>query len=545
MTKSYSIYLDFVRFFAALLVLLYHSTNLYNPGLAIFTLGHEAVIIFFVLSGFVIAYVADTKENTLKKYAISRMARIYSVAVPALLLTGLLDFAGWQINPAAYPPDYQAWDYAPVRLLSSLLFTNELWTLSLQAFSNVPYWSLNYEVWYYVSFALITYVGGRKGWLLFGLTALLLGPKIAVLAPLWWAGVLIYRSQRFRTLSNGAAWGLIALSVVGAYFYIAYGIGTWGSRFLREIVGEQLHVQFAFSRFFISDYFLALVVGAHFVGARVLCSRYDGVLYRFEAPIRTVAASTFTLYLIHQPLLIFFHAVFYASTPGPRDLAVVIACTLVAALALAAVTERKKHLWKRWITIAWEFFENRTGRLFGTHRGLVRLIIANLFWLVGPYRKYGRVEFGKVKRLVFVCQGNVCRSPFAHYLASGMIKHVPVASMGLATSSGASAFTTAIAVAPSFSIDLQPHVATDVRDFEIRDGDLFLVMEDRHVERLRPYVAGRDVQVALLGLWCRPRFALLYDPHGLTTDYFKTCFDRIKRSVARLADELNRNSGAV
>jgi hypothetical protein len=48
------------------------------------------VVIFFVLSGYVVAFVADTRERTWRAFWVSRFARVYSVALPAPLLTHLL-----------------------------------------------------------------------------------------------------------------------------------------------------------------------------------------------------------------------------------------------------------------------------------------------------------------------------------------------------------------------------------------------------------------------------------------------------------------------
>lgn len=62
-------------------------------------------------------------------------------------------------------------------------------------------------------------------------------------------------------------------------------------------------------------------------------------------------------------------------------------------------------------------------------------------------------------------------------------------------------------------------------------------MEARHIAPLRGFCTGLDVQIGLLGLWCRPRLALLYDPYGMSEEYFVTCFDRIHRAVLRMGEE--------
>ncbi len=172
---------------------------------------------------------------------------------------------------------------------------------------------------------------------------------------------------------------------------------------------------------------------------------------------------------------------------------------------------------------------------FGTVKGLVRLTLDNLKFMSGLFNQYHQLQYGDVRRLVFVCHGNICRSPFGHYIALEKKLSVPVCSIGLLTTTGNSAYETAIDVAQDFSIDLSKHKATNITDFKILEGDLFLVMEDRHISLLNPFIEGKNVQVGLLGLWCTPRFPLLYDPHRLSREYFVSCFSRIKSATKNLA----------
>src|SRR5437764_15444933 len=105
MSFTFSLYLDLVRFLAAAAVVLFHSNSeslLYACNIPLTDYGHEAVIVFFVLSGYVIGYITDTKERVLSQYFISRAARIYSVAVPAIILTLVLDNIGLVLSPALY-----------------------------------------------------------------------------------------------------------------------------------------------------------------------------------------------------------------------------------------------------------------------------------------------------------------------------------------------------------------------------------------------------------------------------------------------------------
>lgn len=179
-------------------------------------------------------------------------------------------------------------------------------------------------------------------------------------------------------------------------------------------------------------------------------------------------------------------------------------------------------------------------RNYGNYRGLIRTVIDQFLWFLGHYKQFGCVDWSKVKRIVFVCQGNICRSPFAHFLATKVGSSLPVTSFGLATTTGALANEMAINVAKNFGVRLDDHRAVNIDDFEIRPGDLFVVMEDRHIKILARYIVDKEVQVCLMGLWNRPRLALIYDPFGQSQSYFKTCFSRIQKAVVNMLEQLDK-----
>ena len=54
---------------------------------------------------------------------------------------------------------------------------------------------------------------------------------------------------------------------------------------------------------------------------------------------------------------------------------------------------------------------------FSSKRGLIAALKYKLLYLFGFYRVYQHIDFNTVSRLVFVCSGNICRSPFGEYIA--------------------------------------------------------------------------------------------------------------------------------
>ena len=79
MERHTSIYLDLVRFSAAMTVFIGHTSGQRLAGGFAWQFGpfmDEAVIAFFVLSGFVIGHVTQRREQIWGDYAVARAARI-------------------------------------------------------------------------------------------------------------------------------------------------------------------------------------------------------------------------------------------------------------------------------------------------------------------------------------------------------------------------------------------------------------------------------------------------------------------------------------
>lgn len=172
----------------------------------------------------------------------------------------------------------------------------------------------------------------------------------------------------------------------------------------------------------------------------------------------------------------------------------------------------------------------RTGWIdgtFGTSRGLVRLALS-----FGQTALMRRADPAAARRIVFVCQGNICRSAYAEAVAraAGM----RAASVGLSTTSGLSAHPPVIAAARAMGVDLSLHRTIAIGDFAVEPDDLLLAMEVRQVAKLArdPRTAGAAAD--LLGRYAGVPH--LHDPYRLNDRYLRVCLARIDRAVRALAD---------
>jgi protein-tyrosine phosphatase len=168
---------------------------------------------------------------------------------------------------------------------------------------------------------------------------------------------------------------------------------------------------------------------------------------------------------------------------------------------------------------------------FGTYRGAIRLALSHVqvrmgqAWIKPPVAN-------EVRRLVFVCHGNICRSAFADVVARKA--GLNVASFGLSTSADKPAHRPAVTVATQLGHDMDSHRTRRVEEYQPLAGDLLLAMEVRQLQKIAHNARIADVPRSLLGLWASPQTPHLHDPYALDPAYMETCLRRIETTIPAL-----------
>jgi peptidoglycan/LPS O-acetylase OafA/YrhL len=339
-SRRESIYLDLLRSLAALAVIFSHAASIFTMPHAP-TWGHEAVIVFFVLSGYVISHVADTRETDARTFVVARLARLWSVLVPAMALTALCDCVGrhYGIDRSIYAASPA--NMPVLRLAAPLVFLSETW-ISIQPLSNGVVWSLCAEFWYYMLFAAWNFAQpGRRRLVLLAAAAILAGHKALLLMPIWLMGVALQRSSDLRRLATP---GRSAVLFAGACSLIACILLRGGyvppTHAMQALASPWLYKQLAQARVFWFDWLVGALVTAHLLGARAIVSRLP--LEHIAAPVRWCAGVSFAAYLFHVPLL----DLCAAFLPKSQGL-LALALTLAVIGTLGRFVERSKRWWRR------------------------------------------------------------------------------------------------------------------------------------------------------------------------------------------------------
>ena len=231
-----SVHLDAIRGAAAVVVFLGHTRDLYFSSLSLqndnafaastkpdisqrpatpveqkITIGNESVMIFFVLSGYLVGggVIKALKRDTWswKSYLIKRLTRLWVVLIPALLLGVALDFTGLHFfsnSGSIYtsPPQQMVVHDVASRLTVPVIVGNALFLQGIlvgPAGSNDSLWSLANEFWYYIALpvVLLALIKNQSVLLrctyfvlLLGIT-LLAGKTIGLLFFIWALGALL------------------------------------------------------------------------------------------------------------------------------------------------------------------------------------------------------------------------------------------------------------------------------------------------------------------------------------------------------------------
>ncbi len=293
-------YLDLIRITAALAVVLVHARLAgLGPGMPsrdvltrllyfVTGQGHAAVIAFFVISGFLVGgkLFHAGRPGFLGKYLLDRATRIYVVALPVLLIA----YALMHLSIALYGQSYRLRGDACVVTPGDLMMMLGMVPrgLGVNQCLDAPIWSLAYEVFYYIFFALIAVALARwrepLGWVcaalavaVGGYALLEPGPMLAF-STIWLVGMAMAQQEPLRGR------GLVFTAAVLALFLL------------------QTVLRFGHQHFVSTEFVVTLGVAG---GIQIL-RRWHGVPVPawVGAAAAAGAGASYSIYMSHAPMIV-------------------------------------------------------------------------------------------------------------------------------------------------------------------------------------------------------------------------------------------------
>ncbi len=342
LAPAFSVYLDLLRGGSALWVALshLHLFRIAGPSniLPLPEDGHDAVLLFFILSGFLVGHAVLRKpDQGLVSYALDRASRIYSVALPLLLLS----FACAGLGLISAVPDYQFrhW-YLYIPLFAA--FLNQSLGYSETPMLLYPWWSLAFEVWYYVLFGCAFFLRGHWRWSVCALVFVLMGGRLWLLMPIWLGGVIALllpwqNWPRGLALFTAIASVLLIITFRQSDFYLyirTITVAPWGGPAIRP---------FGNATYFSTDYITLPLAVLHLVAMRRLLQTRK---IPFTGSIKALAGVSFSLYLLHPLVYRIWTDGLHRQNGNTAETLLVLTVTLALAFALAPFTEYRRHRWR-------------------------------------------------------------------------------------------------------------------------------------------------------------------------------------------------------
>ncbi|UCD71754.1 MAG: low molecular weight protein arginine phosphatase [Syntrophobacterales bacterium] len=156
-----------------------------------------------------------------------------------------------------------------------------------------------------------------------------------------------------------------------------------------------------------------------------------------------------------------------------------------------------------------------------------------------------------IERILFVCTGNICRSPMAEGLMIERLRHEgeqaqSVSSAGIFANPGNIPDPFAVQVAREEGVDISRHRARMVNSDNLSWADIVLVMESGQRGFISMAFPHQSAKVVLLGNFSRSQGGggEIADPYGSSLDVYRTCFEEIREAIDGLIQFLSSYSAA-
>lgn len=347
--------IDFLRGLGAIVILIWHYHHFYfekpyygptngvpswdfyrQPFYDILLLpyhyGSWAVHFFWMISGFVFAFVYIQKSVSGKEFFILRFSRLYPLHFFSLIFIATLQFISMRMVG-----DYQILEYNdPYHFLLNLFFAQH-WGLESGYSFNSPSWSISVEEIVYWGFWLIVikyHVRNIYGIILISLLAFFSYPLFGIFSFaffFFWGGALIYLIHSKISTRANLLFSMLALtSAISVAIFIKFLPTVEGYLMTEQIINFKDAVM---NLFFFLIFSTLIFIFAYIDKVGVLSEKFSDFC-------RAVGSLTYSTYMLHLPIQVMMLIVwdYYSFSRSIFDSEVVFIVYIVTMIAIGRLS---------------------------------------------------------------------------------------------------------------------------------------------------------------------------------------------------------------
>ncbi len=153
-----------------------------------------------------------------------------------------------------------------------------------------------------------------------------------------------------------------------------------------------------------------------------------------------------------------------------------------------------------------------------------------------------------MKKLIFVCSGNTCRSPLAGGIAKQifpdkLLQTIQISSAGTSAVNGLGASELAIETARKNGIDITGHKTRLLTRSLILGADMIVAMTEQHRFAVGALEPSASAYTYIAGEFLNVDGGEIDDPIGCGRDAYERTFNRLKECILSLSERLENFDG--
>lgn len=174
---------------------------------------------------------------------------------------------------------------------------------------------------------------------------------------------------------------------------------------------------------------------------------------------------------------------------------------------------------------------------------LFNILLGSIYSLSDEKKRFSKfIKNNTPEQIIFVCKGNICRSPYAEFKFNSLNKNIKAISAGLEANSNEPANFSAITNSLKRSVDLKSHKTKNLNILNLEKSAIFVLEPMQALQILIRNPSVKTIsKIFLLGNFQKnASMSVIPDPYGREDNFFQKVYEMIDSAVIEINDMISQ-----